>query len=168
MPSPDRGARAGLAGLARSVIEAWALAGGLVLSAVVVLNVVSIAGAAAWQPLPGDFELTEVGVAVAAFAFLPYCQLTGANVTADIFTAGASPRWLAAFSLLASVTALAFSLLLLWRMYHGMLDQKAYGYTTTILQFPHWLAFLPILVSLALLAVASLLTLTEGAREARR
>lgn len=165
MPGPDRDGRAGPFGLARFVITAWALLGGVVLAAVVLVNVVSVAGAIVWKPFPGDFEMTEVGVAVAAFAFLPYCQLTGANVTADIFTSGASPRWIAAFSLLASIVALGFSLLLLWRMYLGMLDQKAYGYTTAILQFPHWVAFLPILASLALLAVASLITLLEGARE---
>lgn len=158
--------RAGLASLARSLITGWALFGGVVLVAVVLVNVASVAGAAVWKPFPGDFELTEMGVAVAAFTFLPYCQLTGANVTADIFTAGASPRWLALFSLLASVVALGFSLLMLWRMYFGMLDQKAYGYTTAILQVPHWLAYLPILLSLALLAVASLLTLLGGERPA--
>jgi TRAP-type C4-dicarboxylate transport system permease small subunit len=64
----------------------------------------------------------------------------------------------------ASIVALGFSLLLLWRMFNGMLDQKAYGYTTTILQFPHWLAFIPILISLALLAIASLITLVDAAR----
>lgn len=160
-----RGGRAGPIGLARRVITAWALLGGVALAGVVLVNVISVAGAIAWQPFPGDFEMTEVGVAVAAFAFLPYCQLTGANVTADIFTAGASPRWIARFSALASVVALGFSLLLLWRMYLGMLDQKAYGYTTAILQFPHWVAFVTILVSLALLAVAAVITLIDGEHE---
>ena len=144
----------------------WALPGGVVLLAVVLVIVATVVGAAVWKPFPGDFELTEVGVAVAAFAFLPYCQLTGANVTADIFTAGASRRWLALFSLLASLLALGFSLLMLWRMYFGMLDQKAYGYTTAILQFPHWLAYLPILLSLVLLAAASLLSLAGGEQPA--
>src|SRR3546814_20206186 len=88
--------------------------------------------------------MSEIGIAVAAFAFLPYCQLTGANVTADIFASWASPRCIAGFSLLAAIIALAFSLLLLWRMTLGLLDQKAYGYTTAILQFPHWVAFVPI------------------------
>lgn len=153
---------AGLAGLARSVITLWALLGGLLLAAVVLVNVISVIGGIAWEPFPGDFEMTEVGVAVAAFAFLPYCQLTGANVTADIFTSKASPRWIGFFAMLASLVALAFSLLLLWRMFFGLLDQKAYGYTTTILQFPHWIAFIPILLSLALLAVAALLTLGDS------
>ena len=159
--------RAGPLGLASTVITWWALLGGLVLAAVVLVNVISVIGAAFWEPFPGDFEMTEVGVAVAAFAFLPYCQLTGANVTADIFTAWAGPRWIAGFSLLAALVALAFSLLLVWRMYFGLLDQKAYGYTTTILQFPHWVAFVPILISLGLLAVAAGITLIESFRQAK-
>lgn len=132
------------------------------------MNVYStIVGALFGQPFPGDFEMTEVGIAVAVFAFLPYCQITGANVTVDIFTAGASARTVAALKVAASLVALAFSMLLVWRMWYGMLDQKAYGYTTAILQFPHWMAFIPILVSLTLLAIASLLTAAEAWRDVR-
>ena len=62
------------------------------------MNAISVTGSAVFgRPFPGDFELTEMGVAVAAFSFLPYCQLTGANVTADIFTSGASRAWIAIF-----------------------------------------------------------------------
>lgn len=160
--------RAGLDGLARNAIIGWAFFGGVILSLVVLINVISVIGGVVWKPFPGDFEMTEVGVAVAAFAFLPYCQLMGANVTADIFTSRAPDRAIAFFGLLASIVALSFSLLLLWRMYYGMLDQKDYGYTTAILQFPHWIAFVPILISLALLALASLITLIENANKTRK
>lgn len=160
--------RAGLSSLARNAIIGWALFGGVILALVVLVNVVSVVGGVVWKPFPGDFEMTEIGVAVAAFAFLPYCQMVGANVTADIFTSGASDRALGVFSLLASIVALGFSLLLLSRMYFGMLDQKAYNYTTAILQFPHWVAFIPILISLALLAVAALLTLSESISQIRK
>ncbi|WP_420413280.1 TRAP transporter small permease [Roseibium sp.] len=149
----------GFTGIAIQIITYWALAGGLVLLLVVAVNMASIIGAMFGKPFPGDFELTEMGVAIAVFAFLPYCQLTGANVSADIFTAGASKRLIAFFTLLGSLTALGFACLLIWRMYYGMLDQKEYGYTTTILQIPHWMAFVPILISLALLALAALVTL---------
>ncbi|HSG95936.1 MAG TPA: TRAP transporter small permease subunit [Afifellaceae bacterium] len=160
--------RARLSGLARFVIEIWALLGGCILLALVLMNVESVIASAVWgAPFPGDFEMTQVGVAVAAFSFLPYCQLTGANVTADIFTSGLSKRWEAIFALVASLLALGFALLLAWRMWAGMLDQRAYDYTTTILQFPHWIAFIPILISLALLAVAALMTLDKAARDAR-
>jgi TRAP-type C4-dicarboxylate transport system permease small subunit len=150
-------------------VEIWALAGGAVLLAVVLMNAVSVtAGYLANLPVPGDFELTEMGICIAAFAFLPYCQLAGANVTADIFTEGAGPRWRAAFAVAGASVALGFSLLLLWRMWAGMNDQREYGYTTTILQAPHWMAFIPILISLALLAVAAAMSLGDGARAFRR
>lgn len=166
MEAAENEHEAGLSGLASRIITGWALLGGVSLALVVLMNVYSVVGANFGAPFPGDFEMTEIGICVAAFAFLPYCQLTGANVSADIFTSRASARWVAIFSLVGSVVALGFSLLLLWRMWAGMLDQKEYGYTTAILQVPHWIVFLPILVSLALLAVASVMTLTAEARRA--
>jgi len=167
MPDAAPANRRGVAGAAETLITTWALLGGLLLVAVIALNVLSVVGAVVWKPFPGDFEVTQVGVAVAAFAFLPYCQITRANVTADIFTMGASPAWIARFRLAASCAALVFALLLFWRMSAGMSDQREYGYTTAILQFPVWLAFVPILISLVLLALASLVTLLEDARGAR-
>lgn len=151
----------GPAGLVSRIAALWALAGGIVLLLVVLMHTWSVIGNQFGLSFPGDFEMTEIGVAIAAFAFLPYCQLTGANVTADIFTSGASPRMIAFLSLVASIIALAFSLLLLWRMYAGMLDQKNYEYETAVLQFPNWIGWLPVLISLALLAVCSLTTLLQ-------
>jgi TRAP-type C4-dicarboxylate transport system permease small subunit len=159
MPADQQTGNSGFTGIASRVITVWALVGGGVLLAVVAVNMMSIIGSMFGKPFPGDFELTEMGVAIAVFAFLPYCQLTGANVSADIFTAGASKRLIAFFTLLGSLIALGFASLLIWRMFHGMLDQREYGYTTTILQIPHWMAFVPILVSLVLLALAALVTL---------
>jgi TRAP-type C4-dicarboxylate transport system permease small subunit len=103
--------------------------------------------------------------AVSVFMFLPYCQLEGANVTADLFTARASPRTIALLELLAAAVALAFSLLLAWRMFHGLLDYRQYVETTTILRIPIWYAYLPALVSLALLAAAAVASLREALRD---
>lgn len=164
MPDTFTRGHTGGFGVAATIITGWAILGGIVLLAVVAMNVVSVIGGVVWKPFPGDFEMTEVGVAIAAFAFLPYCQLTDANVTADIFTARARRRTIAGFKLLASIVALLFALLMLWRMYEGMGNQREYGYTTAILQFPTWTAFIPILISLALLAVASFVTLVENGR----
>ena len=158
--------RTGIAGAAAAAITLWAILGGAVLLAVVLMNVGSVVGMAFGSPFPGDFEMTEGGIAIAAFAFLPYCQLTDANVTADIFTAGASDRTVAVMKLIAAVVALLFGAVLLWRMWLGMLDQQAYNYTTAILQFPLWLGYVPALVSLALLVVAAALTLIESGRHA--
>ncbi|MFT7596355.1 MAG: TRAP-type C4-dicarboxylate transport system permease small subunit [Paracoccaceae bacterium] len=156
---------AGPSGLVSRIITGWALMGGVLLLLVVLMHSWSVIGNQFGMPFPGDFEMTEIGIAVVAFSFLPYCQLTDANVTADIFTSRASPHLIALFSLVASLIALAFSGILLWRMYAGMLDQKAYEYETAILQFPTWMAWIPILISLFLLMIASLVTLRHAARK---
>jgi TRAP-type C4-dicarboxylate transport system permease small subunit len=155
-------------GLARRLIELWALAGGLLIVALVLMNAYSLtADILIRRPLPGDFEMVEVGVAVAAFAFLPYCQLTGANVTADIFTQSAGPRTVAALALVSGLIALAFSLLLTWQMWLGLLDYRQQGETTTITSFPIWVAFVPIVMSLVLLALASLISVRDALAEMR-
>ncbi|QKV17607.1 TRAP transporter small permease [Oricola thermophila] len=159
--APNHGTR--LHGLVLRLSTGWAILGGFVLLAVVAANVVSVIGAATInKALQGDFELTEVGVAIAAFSFLPYCQIAGLNVTADIFTSGASRFALALFSLLGSLIALGFGALLLWRMYYGMLDQRTYDSTTAILQIPLWWAYAACLLSLALLVLASFASVVDA------
>lgn len=166
----DAGAeRAGRLRPARSLITAWALLGGCVLVGVALVNAYSIlAGAIVNKPFPGDFELTEMGAAVAAFCFLPYCQLVGANVSADIFTMQARPRAVAVMSALAAFVAVVFAAVLLWRMSAGLLDYREYEQFTGILEIPIWWAFVPALVSLALLVLASIITLVEAFGEVTR
>lgn len=160
---------AGPAGLARRVVEWWAVAGGVVLLGIALMSSWSAAtGLIFAKPLPGDFELTEILVAVAAFSFLPYCQLTDANVTADIFTAHARPRAVAAFRLLASVLALGIGALLVWRLSAGLLDYRQHVETTAILKIPIWAAYVPAVLSLALLIVACLTTLKDSWDALRR
>ena len=162
-PQQSPGAyRRAAAGIAR-LVEGWALAGGVLLFGVVLVTAWSMGGNILFnQPVPGDFEIVEIAVAVAVFAFLPYCQLTGANVSADIFTSGAGPRWIAGFSALAALVALVFASVLFWRMALGMQDYREYEELTMVYQFPIWMAFVPILVSLALLVLAALVTLIDA------
>ncbi|MBZ0227430.1 MAG: TRAP transporter small permease, partial [Bauldia sp.] len=117
--------------------------------------------------VPGDFEMTEIGVAVAVFMFLPYTQLTGANVTVDIFTARAGRKFSATMGLVSSIIALSFSVLLFWRMSEGMLDLRRYNEVTGIIGFPIWVSFFPMLASLILLFLASILTTREALHEFR-
>jgi TRAP-type C4-dicarboxylate transport system permease small subunit len=155
-----RGVR--LKSLTHRLIEAWALFGGMVILAVVAIQSISVVTGAFGHPLPGDFELTELGVAVGAFAFLPYCQLTGANVTADIFTSGLNRRWQAVLVFFSAIIALVFSVVMAWRTWIGAQDQFSYDYQTAILQIPIGYAFVPIVISLILVAVAAVITLVES------
>lgn len=153
-------------GLVRSVITYWAIAGGFVLISIVLVNVGSIVSSAIWgRPFSGDFELTEMGAGIAAFCFLPYCQLVGANVSADIFTMKASPRSITIMSIFSSLIALMFSMLLLWRMSAGLVDYREYEEFTGILGIPIWWAFIPALISLTLLLFAALITFYEATQK---
>lgn len=161
--------RAGPLGLARAFIRLWAIAGGLLVIAIVLMTASSVvSGFVFGKPFPGDFELVELGIAIAAFAFLPYCQLTGSNVTVDIFTAWASQRLIEGFRLVSGILAAGFSALLLVQMSDGMQYYREYGETTYILELPIWWAFPPILFSLGLLFVASMITILEAWNGVRR
>ncbi|WP_108483135.1 TRAP transporter small permease [Oceaniglobus ichthyenteri] len=167
MENPAKTDSSGFFAVVRRITAAWAILGGVVLILVVSVNMFSVIGGLFASPFPGDFELTQMGIAISVFAFLPYCQVTGANVTADIFTSAASARTIAFLTFLGAVIALLFSGILLWRMFYGMLDQKEFDYTTAILSIPQWLAYVPILISLALLALAAVATLLTEAETMR-
>ncbi|MGH6944357.1 MAG: TRAP transporter small permease [Geminicoccaceae bacterium] len=148
-------ARAGRAVFALS--RAWAVAGGLVLVAMIFMTVASVAMRKTLGfPILGDFELVELGTAISAFAFLPYCHQANGNVVVDVFTARASERVKSGLAALSSLVLLAIALILLWRMTEGGYDFYRHHEVTTNLEIPRWWAFPPILISLVLLALVSL------------
>ena len=164
----DKTGWARLIGLARSAIKYWALAGGLVLVALVIMTATSaILNLLFRKPFPGDFEIVKHGIAIAAFAFLPYCQLSHANVTVDIFTEKMGERAKAAMVLLASAIAAVLAVVLLHRMWFGMLDYMKYGEAMVSVPIKLWTAFPPALVSLVLLLVAALITGGEALQKVR-
>ncbi len=147
---------------------ALALAGGLVLTGLMLMSITSIAGR--WlfsRPLPGDFELVEIGTGVAIFLFLPACQLRGANVIVDFFTTGMSRRgqsWLDAFGALLYTLAAA---LFAWRLVFGSLDYLSYGEKTMVLGLPLWWSFVLILPASVWLALVTAYTLARHVKAAR-
>lgn len=163
MYDPEKSARARLTGFARALIRYWALFGGAIIVVLVVMTAASaLSNLAFGRPFPGDFELVKHGVAIAAFAFLPYAQLTHANVTVDIFTEGMGERAKAAMLLFASVVAAGLAVLLFRQMWLGMFDYIKYPVHMTTVPVALWTAFPPALVSLALLFLAALLTAGEA------
>lgn len=165
---PEAPRRRGLARGIERLATGWALAGGALILGLVALNTWSVlADALAGRGFAGTVELTEVGVAVAVFAFLPYCQMTGANPTVDVFTARAGHRLVAWLGTAAAAIALGVALVLLARMALGLGDQRAAHLTTTIVQFPIWTAYVPILISLGLLILAAAVMLVETAAATR-
>jgi TRAP-type C4-dicarboxylate transport system permease small subunit len=172
-PGSDRIGREKL-GLERLVagIAYWmAMAGGVVLIAVVIVTVVSIAGRslvfAGLGPIPGDFELVEAGTAFAVFAFLGLCQFRRGHVTVDIFLTRAGRRVNAAVDALANLAMTGAAGIVTWRLGLGMLDKRSYGETTFILQFPIWWGFAAALVGAAAFTLICAYTVLRSLRETR-
>jgi TRAP-type C4-dicarboxylate transport system permease small subunit len=154
----------GLDGLTR----AFAFGGGAVLVALTGMSVVSIIGRALFgRPVPGDFELVQVGCGVAIAAFLPYCQLRRANIIVDFFTVRAGRRVqgrLDAFG--AGLLALVMAALA-WRTAVGTVAVRAGGEVSMIVGFPIWIGYAAIVPSLALATVVALHTAYESWKAAR-
>jgi len=141
------------------VARAFALAGGLVIVALTLMSLASIAGRALFDtPVPGDYELIQLGCAVAVASFLPLTQLRGGHVIVDFFTAHSRPvvrEWLDALG--ALLVGLAGALIA-WRMTHGAISLREANDQSTILGVPTWYAVALMLPSFALLAVSGLYT----------
>jgi len=152
-----------------AAITGWALLGGLLLAGLAVMTAASaVSNILFARPLSSDYELMKHFVAVAIFMFLPYCQLSGANVSVDIFTERMSDRAKSAMGIVASILAVAFAAMLFRQMWLGMESYIRYPETTPVLRLPLWTAFPPMLLSLALLLVAGLFTAVDGWRGMRR
>lgn len=163
MRDPETTAGARLVGFARAAIRYWALLGGLILVALVLLTATSaVLNLAIGKPILGDFEITKHGVAIAAFAFLPYCQISYSNVTVDIFTERMGDRAKSVMVLLSSLIAAAAAIVIFRQMWLGMQDYITYGESMVSVPIRLWTAFPPALVSLALLFVAALITSGEA------
>lgn len=130
--------------------NATALVGGLVLVAIIVMTVVSVTGRAlifaGLGPVPGDYELTELGMAIVIFCFLPLCQLEAGHATVDVFTArlgAAANRVLLALWEVVLTAAIIF---IVWRLFEGFRGKSTNGETSMLLQVPVWWAYAAALV----------------------
>ena len=143
----------------------WRVLGGAILFALTLLTVVSVVGRVAFSaPIPGDFELVEVGMAVAIFAFLPYCQMVRGNVIVDLFTTRASARVQALLDATGNLLYTAIAALLTWRVALGGLEVRGYGETTMVLRVPVWWGYAPAVIFLALLTVVCAYTVWRSIR----
>ena len=70
-----------------SVCRVLATLGALILVTLALITVISVSGRYLFgHAISGDFEMVEVGCAMAVSLFLPYCQLQNGNVIVDFVT----------------------------------------------------------------------------------
>ena len=138
--------------------KALALAGGAILSALALMSVVSIGGRLFGRAIQGDFELIQVGCAIAITLFLPYCQLRRANIIVDFFTVLAAVRTQRTLDSMGSLLLAAVMALVAWRTTAGAVAMKAGGETSMILSVPLWYAYAAMAPAFGLASVIGLHT----------
>lgn len=126
----------------KKISHVMGVAGATVALAIGLMTTVSVAGRALLNtPIPGDIEITQMGIALAISLCLPWCQLRGANIIVDFFTQNISSttrRWLDAFGCLCLVV---MYVLLAWRTGAGALAVREAGETSMIISLPMWWAY---------------------------
>ncbi|WP_299353431.1 TRAP transporter small permease [uncultured Shimia sp.] len=162
-----------------SISRAMAIGGGLLLTAMAVMTVVSIVGRMftgyGLGPVPGDYELVANGCALAVFGFLPFCQLYRGHVTVDILTIQFSKRAQAIIGFMGDLLVTVASIVILKQLWHGfgekfpfgsdgMREALGMGYkpffpeTTYELEIPVWIPYAFALVGATLFVIVSIYT----------
>lgn len=118
------------------------------------------------QPFRGEFEIVDLGIATAVFAFLPLAQFARGYVIVDLVTQRAPPRVKAGLDALAGVLFAATMAILAWRMLLGGMDIARTGEHTTMLHLKYWWSFVVAVPSLVLLAMVCLYTAFTDLRKA--
>lgn len=156
--------------LIRRMALILAIAGGIVLVMLVVLTAVSITGRAligiGLSPVPGIYELVELGTAFAVFSFLPWCQLNRGHVAVDMVLKMCGARVNGVAVLVGDVLMTGAAAIIAWRLWAGMLDKLSYGETTYILGLPLWIGYAAALVGAVAFFVSGGYMTWRGAAEA--
>jgi TRAP-type C4-dicarboxylate transport system permease small subunit len=128
--------------------------------------VATVIGGAFGRPILGDSELVELLCGIAVFAFLPYCQLRGANVMVDFFTQPLPHRarqWLDATMGLVFVFVAA---ILTWRLAEGGLTAWERSRKSMFLQLPDWWGYVIGVAAMLLWVVVCAYTAYASLRKA--
>ncbi|WP_238366310.1 TRAP transporter small permease [Mesobacterium pallidum] len=124
------------------IARAIALLGGFVLIAVIIMTCLSIIGrtgtAIGLGPVPGDFELVELGVGFAIFCFMPWAQYARAHARVDLFTPAFSGWQNRLMDVVADLGLLVSAFIIAKQLRLGMLDKIQYFETSFILHMPLW------------------------------
>jgi TRAP-type C4-dicarboxylate transport system permease small subunit len=139
--------------------KALAFVGGAVAIALAVIVLASILGRWLFSaPIPGDFELAQIGTAIAVFAFLPYCQIVRGNIVVDTFTAHLPARWRDRIDAIWDGVFAAAMALLAACLTRGTLDTFSSQEVSMVLRIPVWPGVAFGALSSAFLAIVSAAT----------
>lgn len=150
---------------AARIARILALGGGFLVVGLAVLVTTSVL--MRWlggQGVDGDFEMVQMGLALAVFAFLPLCQAHRGNVMVDTFTLRL-PAWMqAAIDALWDLVYAAFAGFIAWRLAIGAMEAFTSHTTSMVLGLPIHYAIAACAGMAAFLGLTCLLTALRRAR----
>lgn len=133
--------------IAEIISKSLAIAGGAVLLILVILNVISIMGRAlvpldiGIRSIRGIYDITEIGMAAAIFAFLPLAQFNDSHAKVDLFAGFFSPKINLILELVFNIAMLVVAAIGTHRLFLGGQDKYSYSETTLIAQIPVWYGY---------------------------
>ena len=133
--------------------------GGLSLTGIALMSLYSVVMRNLFgAPIVGDFELAQMGCAVAVAAFLPFTQLRQGNIFVDFFTQRASDRTRARLDAMGALVVATALAILAWRTGVGGLDALRNDETTMIMGLPVWWGYALMTPSIGVAAAAAAYT----------
>ena len=145
------------------VCRAFGTVGAFVALATGFLTCASVLMRAVWSaPIPGDVEMTQMGIAFAISMCLPYCQLQKANIIVDFFTQSTSAGTRKFLDAIGSLMLVLLYGLLAWRSSVGAFSVREAGETTMIIGLPMWWAYACLAPGLALAGWVALVQIFQG------
>ena len=152
-----------MARFAARLAEWWALAGGVLVLAIMIVTSVNVAAfgldriarvyGASVSALPGYEDFVRLAVSGAALMFFPYCQLRRGHVSVDLFVGMLPPAAGVVLDRLWLAATVALALFLAYWMTFGLLETRNDQALSPVLGWPEWPFYIPGIASLLLWAL---------------
>ncbi|TDO99600.1 TRAP transporter small permease [Marinomonas balearica] len=141
----------------------FALMGGLVIFCIAAVTVISIVGRTTiGQSVEGDYEITEMGLAIAVFFFLPLCYVRRGHIVVDLFTAHCTDKTIRFLDSIGDLLFTVFSIVFAYRLALSGIEANEYFEQSMILELPAWWMYVAGVISMSLCSVCGLYKLAAA------
>jgi hypothetical protein len=148
------------------VVTFWALLGGFLVIAIVLVTAVNVGAFTldfSLKPfgmyvpgLPGYEDFVRLAVSAAGLSFFPYCQMKRGHVAVDLFVQALPNRVRTFLDHMWLAFTVVLAVFLGYWMYWGMLESRSDGTITAVLGWHEWIWYFPGIISMGLWALIAL------------
>jgi TRAP-type C4-dicarboxylate transport system permease small subunit len=119
-------------------VRVLAIAGGVILLALMVLTVVAVTLRKINYPILGTQDLSEAGLTVVVFFAMAYSGWTGGHIAVDLISAVIKGRALQLLDTVVRSCCAAFFVIVAWQSVRQGLDALEFGGGFNLLDIPHY------------------------------